>query len=623
MKAVFSLQTYPKRNLKLWAVASIAAAALAGYNWFDGTSCFAEARFLSDVGSNAEKKGQYKEARADFDLAIMRARASRNKDLLAEALINASRVYSYFEEDQRALSLAAEARGIYKQMYGDDDPRTAAAMVALADALTDSESALKIYKQALTVFKTEGKDKFKKEIAHILRELSYCYSNINCKEESISACKAALSMFASTISTEPAEYAESLFQYATIMDLEDSHRERILKTALSILERSLGNSHPELNATLLQLAALEKTPARKMQLLKRALSIDETTYGDKSLQTTRDLLAIRSAANEKSDKKVASEIDTDTTEEDVDSESDPEYCWRPRQIPIAHVENFQSKEFDHIQVIAEGGTLELIAYKEGEEAWRSSLGIRCFSNMVNVSCKKDILEVRVQEGDGPKWRHDIIRVQGRAIVLENSFEEDAYCQMLAAQLDEVLSGKVEADPSGAIHEVPTQYINANFLQNALKSGEAKALEFYGNGDSFQAARTLRSVFDFTLFAINTQREELSANLTEPEVWLDAWKSKNLSKAQYVNSLNDYGFYLLKSGDLKNSTEILIAVTRLAPERAVAFLNLGDALWANGDSEAANKAYQRFLTLNTGHCEKIPERVKLRMASKNVINFKQS
>jgi hypothetical protein len=58
--------------------------------------------------------------------------------------------------------------------------------------------------------------------------------------------------------------------------------------------------------------------------------------------------------------------------------------------------------------------------------------------------------------------------------------------------------------------------------------------------------------------------------------LDDAKAANFAQATRIAILNDYGFWLSKSNDPINAVEVLKKVVELAPNRAVAALNLGDA-----------------------------------------------
>lgn len=61
----------------------------------------------------------------------------------------------------------------------------------------------------------------------------------------------------------------------------------------------------------------------------------------------------------------------------------------------------------------------------------------------------------------------------------------------------------------------------------------------------------------------------------------------------VLSKNDYGFYLSESGKLPEAEQALRQVLEVAPERAVAHLNLADVLWALGRPIEARAEYAAY------------------------------
>ncbi len=70
--------------------------------------------------------------------------------------------------------------------------------------------------------------------------------------------------------------------------------------------------------------------------------------------------------------------------------------------------------------------------------------------------------------------------------------------------------------------------------------------------------------------------------------------RDSSNAAFLPLANDWGFYWLEAKDAARAKPILETVTAAAPERAVAHLNLGDALWALGDQAGAKKEYGAYV-----------------------------
>ena len=71
-------------------------------------------------------------------------------------------------------------------------------------------------------------------------------------------------------------------------------------------------------------------------------------------------------------------------------------------------------------------------------------------------------------------------------------------------------------------------------------------------------------------------KRMVASLDNVDVEALLWDYEGLTPFLRVRILNDYGFWLWKANDTVNAVRVLKAVVRLAPLRAVAWLNLGDA-----------------------------------------------
>lgn len=77
--------------------------------------------------------------------------------------------------------------------------------------------------------------------------------------------------------------------------------------------------------------------------------------------------------------------------------------------------------------------------------------------------------------------------------------------------------------------------------------------------------------------------------------------------------NDYGFFLLEAGHPERASVILEGVIAVAPDRAVAYLNLADALWALGRFGEARPLYRMYLELlgDDGLLDRAPEYAMVR------------
>lgn len=668
-------------NWKLWGVACITAAATAALSFYGiqekGRHFLQQ---MNEQGVWAENLGHYKQARRDFDLALLKARTSNDKKALINALINCSRVDNEFDEEKLSISLASEAVELSETVYGKNHPKTAEARLALAECLSDNDKALALYTEALKIFKEQNAESYNKQIAKTLVGMSLCYDAMGLENQAISACKASMRVFGSTLSVtddsqQYADFAQALIEYATIAQLPADDRSKILSRALGIQSDALGREHPALAMTLSIMAAQETDAKKKEELLRQAVHIDENAFGKDSTRVARDLLDLCEVLKASGQKKAAQAIqeraakickdksgaldelstefldsyskllhelkfdgeakpidallkarsdapikiafqqNTAAAEMDDDSESNPEYWQRTEALPIEGLLKFETADYDHIQVWYDKGVLKLDAFREGAIVWQKEFA-QCPTGIVNASVEKDKLTINWRDGDGPVWHNDEYRIGNQQINLIAHHRSDAYAQQISQQLDGVLAGDSEALMNGAVESVPASYVNKNFIAGAIRKGEHLALDLYGQGDPASAADRLGMVFDLTAKAIDVQRSQVEPASSRPEGWLAAWKYMQLPVNDYIGPLNDYGFFLQQSGCLKESVSVLRLVISVAPERAVAYLNLADSMWDLEMKSDAQEFYGHYLTLmkSADGAVRIPPRVFQRSAT---------
>ena len=145
---------------------------------------------------------------------------------------------------------------------------------------------------------------------------------------------------------------------------------------------------------------------------------------------------------------------------------------------------------------------------------------------------------------------------------------------------------------------PMNYIYKSTLAEAIKRGHTAATRLYKAGKSREAATRLALMFDLTVALVNTVAGDDDSQTKAPDKWLQAWKSLEVANADYIYALNDYGFFLQQAGDHQRAIPIFNIVIKEDPQRAVAYLNLADSLWAldrKVEAKAHYKTYQRLMT----------------------------
>lgn len=625
---------------------------------------------LLEKGRQAEQRGDYRQARQDYDLLLLKARASSRKQELYMALLNSSRIDAEFEELELSSRLAREAIELSSTLYGKNSLQTAEAMISLANVVADNDESISLFRKSLRIFRA---NKQERNCARVLIELASCYDEKQETAAAISASRAAIRIL-ERVDINSVDYAQALSSYATVAELEPQEKLNLSLQAISIQEKLQGLEHPDLAPLLLQAAAEESEYEQKLVYLNRALKIDEKHMGTSSFAYARDIAALAKEKEAHGEKDEAAKLrhqaqeaflprksslaslsvdflqsyaslltelkfDTEaarirailnskgasctvlsTQEKAVehneadDASSDPEYWMRTELIPIDGVKNFESTYYDHIQCWYQHGELKLEAFNEGEIVWSTVFGA-CPTGIVNMSVDRDQLKVSWRDGDGPVWHNDTYLIAQKKLTEIASTTVDAYVEQIESQLTAVLNGDPDALDEGSVQSVPASYINNNLINEAIQKGEHKALLLYGDGDIPTAAERLGMVFDFVTQAINSQRQFVSTeNLSRFEQWAEALKYQGLPVADYITALNDYGYFLQQNDCLDESRQVLQLVTRISPERAVAYLNLGDSYWKLGKTKEARFSYKKYLDLmaESRETRSIPQRILKRV-----------
>ncbi len=138
------------------------------------------------------------------------------------------------------------------------------------------------------------------------------------------------------------------------------------------------------------------------------------------------------------------------------------------------------------------------------------------------------------------------------------------------------------------------YIPEEIGAAALHRSHELALELFDTGDAAGACSTMALVIDSAgIFWLDPDwpagfESREGYDSSEAAVWLPF--------EEFIEILNDYGYFQLEAGNPDRASEILQGVVRLAPGRAVARLNLADALWALGRFGEARPHYNEYLRL---------------------------
>ncbi|HDR9481190.1 TPA: tetratricopeptide repeat protein [Burkholderia aenigmatica] len=79
---------------------------------------------------------------------------------------------------------------------------------------------------------------------------------------------------------------------------------------------------------------------------------------------------------------------------------------------------------------------------------------------------------------------------------------------------------------------------------------------------------------------------------------ERWLRDRSSRNTLISVLNDYAYALQLNNQNEEAITILRAVLSAAPNRAVAWLNIADSYWSQGDFEKGRAAYRKYVSLMT-------------------------
>lgn len=147
-------------------------------------------------------------------------------------------------------------------------------------------------------------------------------------------------------------------------------------------------------------------------------------------------------------------------------------------------------------------------------------------------------------------------------------------------------------------------------QLALLKAHEDALDKHRAGDPVSAAKVLKWGLDQYLGVqaggpLSVDKLNRLLKLTEPgDQRAQAYR---VDINEFISALNDYAFFLAEIGQRDEAENYLKQVLRMAPDRVVVYINLGDVCWDLGKYTEAKAYYQRYLDL-LGDEKEAPQRI---------------
>ncbi len=170
---------------------------------------------------------------------------------------------------------------------------------------------------------------------------------------------------------------------------------------------------------------------------------------------------------------------------------------------------------------------------------------------------------------------------------------------------------------------PDRYIDGERLKKAIQDGHQQALELYQQKNLKKAIKILGDVLEVTV--------KLAENVTFVEkedsnpyiYWADLWLRADIQRNDYIDALNDFGFFLQEDKQIDKSIEVFEAVLLFVPDRVVTHLNIADAYFEKAnlqnppDSQLVQKASEHYrkykeMMQKQNKAKRIPARVNQRI-----------
>ncbi|MGQ9705752.1 MAG: hypothetical protein ACUVWP_01945 [bacterium] len=266
-------------------------------------------------------------------------------------------------------------------------------------------------------------------------------------------------------------------------------------------------------------------------------------------------------------------------------------------------------------------TLYLVGEKgvKGDSDWRLyDLGIVKFSGSYN-SAKADVY---YNESDGLiyitsqmpfsayyygakyKWNKESVK-----LTLVEEWEDDPSARALE-EVNALLEDDKISEAGDKLMSIfyPGHYYNDYEMTcKFLRSAHNFALSSYKKGQIKNACKYYKDaskVFELTVGS------DWYMNFNTKEDYINSEYNKYMKFDDFIEAINDYGFFLEQAGEVGDAIYILNAVVMLSPDRVVAHLNLGDAYLKCRNKEKARSEYLKYIKIMTekGLIKEIPERV---------------
>jgi tetratricopeptide (TPR) repeat protein len=265
----------------------------------------------------------------------------------------------------------------------------------------------------------------------------------------------------------------------------------------------------------------------------------------------------------------------------------------------------------YTQLVATAADYKLFLFAANADGAKLKLLDKLDDAMINMAK----LQISVQGGQISMWSQQPVSAfevrtiaswDGSKLKLVRKTTADPSQDLFTRKAELVKKGDLEAlMPLGKDILYPDRYREYYTLPKPiLELAHQKALERYRAGNAAEALRLMR-------FGVDQYTLVYGDLLSDTPRYADH-KPDMPARDEQAEMLNDFAFFLAETGDDKAAEPLLLRVVPAAPDRAVAYLNLGDVSWNLGKLDEARRYYQRYLNLLGANRSAAPQRVSERL-----------
>ena len=176
------------------------------------------------------------------------------------------------------------------------------------------------------------------------------------------------------------------------------------------------------------------------------------------------------------------------------------------------------------------------------------------------------------------------------------------------EIEKLMKLSVEDMPSPP-SSYPAYY---SLPKQIIRLAHTKALERFKNKDSYKASQYAEyGLNEYTKVFINKPLTEINTNDIEIRND-DKYIDMKITPNEFILILNNYAYFVALSGNDSKAEQLLKKVIELSPNRAVAYIDLGNVSWNLGKKDIAKLYYKKYLELLGKNTKNVPSTVYERL-----------